>query len=123
MKKLYVGNLPFSITEQQMKDLFSAYGEITEATVVTDKYTGRSRGFGFVTLSDDEAAAKAITEMNGKDIEGRQIVVNEAKPMGDRPAGGGGFRGRGGGRGGSSGGRGGFRGRDSGSYGGGGGDY
>jgi RNA recognition motif-containing protein len=101
-KKLYVGNLPFSVTQEQLKDLFAPMGEVTEVTLIVDKATGRSRGFGFVTISDDEAATKAISEMNGKDIEGRQITVSEARPMGERserrpfrPRGGGGFGGRG----------------------------
>ncbi len=103
-KKLYVGNLAFSVTQEQLKSLFSSYGEITEATLVIDKYSGRSRGFGFVTLSDDAAADKAVAEMNGKDFEGRPLKVSEAKPMGEgeRRGGGGGFGGkrRGGGGGG-----------------------
>lgn len=102
-KKLYVGNLPFSVTQEQLKDLFAPLGEVTEVTLIIDKASGRSRGFGFVTITDDEAALKAISEMNGKDIEGRQMTVSEARPMGERterkpfrPRGGGGF---GGGRG------------------------
>jgi RNA recognition motif-containing protein len=101
-KKLYVGNLPFSVTQEQLKDLFAPLGEVSEVTLIIDKATNRSRGFGFVTMTDDEAAAKAITEMNGKDVEGRQITVSEARPMGEgggsrrpfRPRGGG-FGGRG----------------------------
>jgi len=84
--KLYVGNLPYSVDSAKLKELFESYGEIEEATVIQDKFSGRSKGFGFVTLKDDEAAKKAITEMNDKDVEGRQIKVNEAKPMDpDRP--------------------------------------
>ena len=83
-KKLYVGNLPFSVTQEQLKDLFAPLGEVTEVTLIIDKATGRSRGFGFVTIADDEAALKAISEMNGKDMEGRQITVSEARPMGER---------------------------------------
>jgi RNA recognition motif-containing protein len=99
-KKLYVGNLPFSVTQEQLKELFASLGEVTEVTLIVDKATGRSRGFGFVTLADDEAATKAIAEMNGKDVEGRQITVSEARPPSE---GGGGrrpFRPRGGGFGG-----------------------
>jgi RNA recognition motif-containing protein len=98
-KKLYVGNLAFTITQEQLKGMFSSYGEITEATLVMDKYSGRSRGFGFVTFSDDAAADKAIAEMNGKDFEGRALKVTEARPMEERkPGGGGGGGGFGGGR-------------------------
>ena len=101
MKKLYVGNLPFSVTNEGLKDLFSSFGEVTEATVVSDRNTGRSRGFGFVTLSDDEAAAKAIAEMNGAMLDGRALRVSEARPpsdRGERGGGGGGRRGGGFGR-------------------------
>lgn len=80
-KRLYVGNLPFSTTAEKLKELFSAYGQIDEATVVAFKDTGRSKGFGFVTLADDAMADKAKTEMDGKDVEGRQIKVNEASPF------------------------------------------
>jgi len=84
--KVYVGNLPYSIDEEKLKELFSSYGEVGEVTVIKDKFSGRSKGFGFVTLEDDEAAKKAIEEMNDKDIEGRKLKVNEAKPMDpDRP--------------------------------------
>jgi len=103
--KIYVGNLPFSVDEEALRNLFSSYGEIEEATIIQDKFSGRSKGFGFVTLKDDEAAKKAVSEMNGKEIEGRELKVSEAKPMeerapGDRPKRnfnrGGGFGGRGG---------------------------
>ena len=84
--KLYVGNLPFSVDDEGLKNLFSSYGEIEEATVIINKFSGRSKGFGFVTLKDDESAKKAISEMNDKEIEGRKLTVNEAKPMDpDRP--------------------------------------
>ena len=82
--KLYVGNLPWSVDDAKLKELFSAYS-VEEATVITDKFSKRSKGFGFVTISDDEQAKKAISEMNGKDCEGRDLKVNEAKPMEDRP--------------------------------------
>jgi cold-inducible RNA-binding protein len=112
-KKLYVGNLPFSVTQDTLKALFASYGEVTEATLVIDKYSGRSRGFGFVTLTDDAAADKAIAEMNGKDVEGRPLKVSEAKPMepreGGRSGGGGGGGRRRGGHGGGGGGFGGGR--------------
>ena len=80
-KKLYVGNLPFSVDSEKLKELFKSYGEISEANVISDKFSGRSKGFGFVTLADDAQAEKAIQEMNGKDFEGRALTVNEAKPM------------------------------------------
>jgi|SRR3989338_2616493 len=92
-KKLYVGNLPWSIDDQGLKDLFSALGEVTEAVVIKDKYTGRSKGFGFVTFANEADAEKAVTEMAEKEVDGRKIVVNVAKPReegGNR--GGGGFQ-------------------------------
>jgi len=79
--KIYVGNLPFSVDNEKLKELFSSYGEIEEATIISDKFSGRSKGFGFVTFKNDESAKKAISEMNEKDIEGRALKVNEAKPM------------------------------------------
>ena len=84
--KVYVGNLAYSIDDEKLKEAFSSYGEIEEATVIKDKYSGRSKGFGFVTFKDDESAKKAISEMNEKEIDGRSVKVNEAKPMDpDRP--------------------------------------
>ncbi len=84
--KVYVGNLPFSVDDGALKELFSSFGDIAEATVIKDKYSGRSKGFGFVTFSSDEDAKKAISEMDGKDMQGRNLKVNEAKPMDpDRP--------------------------------------
>ena len=85
-KKLYVGNLPFSVDLDALKKLFSEFGDIEDAVILSDKYTGRSRGFGFVTFADDATGEKAIADMNEKDIEGRKIVVNEAKPMRDDAA-------------------------------------
>jgi len=82
--KVYVGNLPFSVTSDNLKKLFSPYGEITEATVISDKFSGRSKGFGFVTFADKASAEKAIDEMNGKEAEGRALKVNEARPMESR---------------------------------------
>ena len=79
--KIYVGNLPFSVDDDKLRDVFSQFGEISEATVIQNKFSGRSKGFGFVTFGSDEDAQKAISEMNNKDVEGRKIVVNEAKPM------------------------------------------
>ncbi len=84
--KIYVGNLSFSIDDGKLEEIFSAFGEIAEATVIKDKFSGRSKGFGFVTFNDDAAAQKAISEMNDKEVEGRKLKVNEAKPMDpDRP--------------------------------------
>ena len=78
--KIYVGNLPWSVDKGKLEDLFSPFGEISEATVISDKYSGRSKGFGFVTFADEASAQKAIAEMNGKEIEGRALKVNEAQP-------------------------------------------
>jgi RNA recognition motif-containing protein len=78
--KLYVGNLPYSITDESLKELFAASGEVVEAVVITDKASGRSKGFGFVTMKDDAAAEKAIKDMDQKEVEGRQIKVNIARP-------------------------------------------
>lgn len=89
--KLFVGSLPWSINNDSLKELFSQYGEITEAMVIMDRETGRSKGFGFVSFTTEEAAQKAL-EMDGKEVDGRPIVVNIAKPREDRGGGGGGFR-------------------------------
>jgi len=83
-KKIYVGNLPFSVTLDKLKELFSSYGEIDDAIVITNKYTGRSRGFGFVSFVNDADAERAIAEMNKKVIEGRELNVKEAKPLEER---------------------------------------
>lgn len=80
-KKLYVGNLPFSVDLNKLKELFSPYGEIADAIVMANKFTGRSRGFGFVTFDNDADADKALAEMNNKAIDGRELKVNEARPM------------------------------------------
>ena len=79
--KVYVGNLPFSIDDEKLKELFGVYGEIEEANVIKDKFSGRSKGFGFVTFVNDENGQKAISEMNEKEVEGRALKVNEAKPF------------------------------------------
>ncbi|KKT86309.1 MAG: RNP-1 like protein RNA-binding protein [Parcubacteria group bacterium GW2011_GWC1_45_9] len=100
MKKLYVGNLPFSTKEDDLRQMFSQYGEVASATVITDKFSGRSKGFGFVEMPNDDEAMKAIEGLNGKEMDGRAIVVNEARPMEERPRrdfGGGDRGGRGGG--------------------------
>lgn len=83
MKKLYIGNLPWSVDDNKLRELFSKYTSLTTATVIIDKQTERSRGFGFVEFSDDQEGQKAIEEMNGADIEGRKLVVNEARPFKD----------------------------------------
>ncbi len=104
--KIYVGNLSFNTTQDSLEGLFSNYGQVSEVAVVTDRDTGRPRGFAFVTM-DDEGAAKAIEALNGNEFEGRTLNVNEAKPRENRGGGGyGGGRGgnRGGGRGGNRGG-------------------
>lgn len=80
MKKLYIGNLPWSIDNSKLTDLFNKYSSLTSANVIMDNQTGRSRGFGFVELSDDSEAEKAISEMNEVVVEDRKLVVNEAKP-------------------------------------------
>jgi RNA recognition motif-containing protein len=95
--KLYVGGLPYAVTEQQLQDLFSAHGSVVSAKVITDKYTGQSRGFGFVEMSSPEEAKKAITALNGTQLDGRSLTVNEAKPQENRSAGGSRFGGGGGG--------------------------
>jgi RNA recognition motif-containing protein len=102
--KLFVGNLEFKVTENDLRDAFAAHGTVVEATVVTDRATGRPRGFGFVTMSTPEEAQKAIEALNGKDLGGRALSVNAAREREERPGGGGG-RGYGGGRGGQGGGR------------------
>lgn len=92
-KKLFVGNLPYTATSDELKELFSQVGAVETATVVTDKFTGRSRGFGFVEMGNDDEANKAIETLNGQDLGGRNIMVNEARPREERPAGGGDRRG------------------------------
>lgn len=89
MKNLYVGNLPHSTTESDLRAAFEAHGAVEKVSIVTDRDTGRSRGFGFVEMSNAEEADKAIAAMNGSDLGGRTLTVNEAKPKTDRPRGGG----------------------------------
>ena len=81
-KKIYVGNMNYDTTEETLRQLFSAHGEVTSVSVVTDRYTGRAKGFGFVEMATDEAARAAITALNGREVDGRQLRVNEAN---DRP--------------------------------------
>ena len=85
--KLYVGNLTFDTTDQDLRDLFTQYGKPTEVALVTDRETGRSRGFGFVTMGNAEEGKAAIGALEGKDFQGRNLTVNEARPREDRPAG------------------------------------
>ncbi len=108
--KIYVGNLPFSSSENDVRDLFSEHGQVNDVAIIMDRDTGRPRGFGFVEMPSDDEATNAISKLNGFDLDGRQLNVNEAKPRENRGGGGGGRGGYGGG-----GGRGG--------YGGGGGRY
>ncbi len=97
--KIYVGGLPYAATEQQLSDLFAQHGTVASARVITDKFTGQSRGFGFVEMSTDEEAQKAIGALNGTQMDGRTLTVNEARPQEPRSGGGGrgGFGGGGGG--------------------------
>ena len=95
--KVYAGNLPFSVTDKDLAAMFEQFGQITEAVVIKDKFSGRSKGFGFVTFAEKASGEKYIAEMNGKGMRGRALTVNEAKPMepradrGDRGDRGGGF--------------------------------
>jgi len=102
--KIYVGGLPYATTDAQLQEIFSVHGAVESARVITDKFTGRSRGFGFVEMASSEEAQKAIQALNGTDLEGRNLTVNEARPQekrsggfGDRGGGGGERRGGGGG--------------------------
>lgn len=95
-KRIYVGGLPYSVTEQDLEHLFAGSGSVTSATVVNDRYTGQSKGFGFVEMSTDGESDKAIQTLNGTMLQGRSLVVNEAKPREDRNSGGGGSYNRGG---------------------------
>ena len=117
MKNIFVGNLDFGVREEAVRSLFETYGTVERVSVMTDRETGRSRGFAFVEMANDNEAERAITELNGTNLSGRALNVNEARPKaerGPRPGGGGGGRGFGGG---------GFRDRDGGSGGGGGGGH
>ena len=118
-KKLYVGNLPYSVRDGDLEQAFGQFGSVTSAKVMMERDTGRSKGFGFVEMGSDEEAQSAINGMNGQPLGGRSVVVNEARPMEERPprSGGGGFGGGGGRREGGGGGYGG----GGGGYGGGGG--
>jgi len=117
---IYVGNLSWSMSDQELNDLFTPYGEVTSAKILKDKMSGRSKGFGFVEMPDDEAAKSAIANLNETEVQGRKLIVNESQP---RPAGEGGYKrhsgggGRGGYNRGGGGGRGGYGGGNRGGYG------
>ncbi len=115
---IYVGNLAHEATEDDLRELFSAHGEVESASIITDRFSGESRGFGFVEMPNKTEAAEAIEALNGHDLKGRSITVNEAKPKAPKRGGGGygggGGRGRGGGGGYGGGGGGGGRGRSGG---------
>jgi RNA recognition motif-containing protein len=117
-KNIYVGNLPYDTTGDDLVELFQQYGTVTSGQVIIDKFTNRSRGFGFVEMSNDDEAQTAIESLNGQPFGSRPLTVNEARPRDDRGGGGGG--GRGGYGGGGGGGRGGYGGGSGGGYGGGG---
>ena len=115
MKNIYVGNLSFDATEDQVRSMFEAYGPVDRVSIITDRDSGQPRGFAFVEMSDDDSASKAMEALNGSNLAGRNLTVNEARPKADRPrrdgggGGRGGFgRGGGGGRGRSGGGGGGW---------------
>ncbi|MFL7811701.1 MAG: RNA recognition motif domain-containing protein [Anaerolineae bacterium] len=112
-KSIYVGNMSYDTTEDTLRELFEAFGDVVSVNVITDRATGRPRGFAFVEMASDGAAQEAISELDGRSVDGRTLKVNEAKPREPRSGGGGGGRsggGRGGDRGGGSRGRGGNRG-------------
>jgi RNA recognition motif-containing protein len=111
-KKLYVGNLSYNLTSDELQTAFAQCGGVVSAKIIMDQATGRSKGFAFIEMESEEGAQKAIAELDGKEVGGRALRVSEAKPQTDRPRGGGGF----------GGGRGGDRGGDRGGYGGGGGN-
>ncbi len=94
---IYIGNLPFNLDEENLREIFEEYGEVTSAKIIMDKFTGRSKGFGFVEMSDDSEANKAIQELNNAEVAGRNIKVNESKPRENNNRGGGYNRGGGGG--------------------------
>ncbi|MBN1346005.1 MAG: RNA-binding protein, partial [Phycisphaerae bacterium] len=96
MKKIYVGNLASETTEDSLRELFASHGTVDSANIITDRMTGQSRGFGFVEMSDNHEADEAIKALDGTQLDGRSLKVNEARPKADRPRGGGGGGGRGG---------------------------
>ncbi len=91
LTKLYVGNLPYSYNDDSLRNAFSSYGNVLSASIIMDRQRGRSKGFGFVELEDDAAAQQAISEMNGKEVDGRALVVSVARPMSDQPRRSGGY--------------------------------
>jgi len=97
MKNIFVGNLSYGATEDAVRSLFEAYGTVERVNLITDRDTGHARGFGFVEMSVNAEADRAIAELNGKEFDGRTLNVNEARPKEDRGSGGGGYRGRSGG--------------------------
>jgi cold-inducible RNA-binding protein len=119
--KIFVGNLSFNVTENDLQDMFAAHGSVVEANLMTDRMTGRPRGFGFVTMSTEQEAEAAINALNGKTVDGRALTVNVARPREERAGGGGGGGGGYRGGGGGGGGGGGYRGGSGGGGGGGGG--
>lgn len=94
-KKIYVGNLSFDTNDTQLNQIFQPFGQVTSSRVITDQYTGRSRGFGFVEMDNNEEADKAIAGLNGKNVEGRDLNISEARPREDKPRGSGGYGGGG----------------------------
>lgn len=96
-KKLYVGNLPYSITEDEVRAMFAEVGSVTSVALITDRATGRAKGFGFVEMETEQAAQDAIAKLNGRELQSRALTVSEARPMTERSGGGGGHRGGGGG--------------------------
>jgi RNA recognition motif-containing protein len=98
VKNIFVGNLSFGATEDAVRSMFEAYGTVDRVSVVTDRETGRARGFGFVEMSVNDEAERAIAALNGRELDGRALNINEARPKEDRGSGGGGYRGNGGGR-------------------------
>jgi RNA recognition motif-containing protein len=118
---IYVGNLSWNLKDQDLLNLFASHGEVASAKIVTDKFTGRSKGFGFVEMPNDDQAQSAISALNGTEVDGRNVVVNESRPKPEGSGGGGGFKkrgfgGGGGGYRGGNGGGGGYRGGNSGGY-------
>jgi cold-inducible RNA-binding protein len=94
--KLYIGNLSYNVTGSQLQEIFSPHGAVQSAEIIADRETGQSKGFGFVQMGSDDEAKTAISALNGKEVGGRALTVNEAKPRAERPRGGGGGRGNGG---------------------------
>jgi RNA recognition motif-containing protein len=94
---IYVGNLSYQTTEEELRDLFAEFGDVVSAKLIVDKFTGQSKGFGFVEMSNNSEAQKAMDELNGRDVNGRSVTVNQARPRQERSRGGGGGRGYGGG--------------------------